>query len=358
VAYFSLLFAIKAFLGHQTATACGLKAPPLPAESALPERVQDVAYRFSEEERLIITFRPPEKNRRGLPLKDLGGFYVDRAEDQLRPGFCSTCPVSYRRHFQVPATTPPPLKNVAEVTYTVEDRLKPGYSYRYRITAHNRAGEFDPDRATIVTINYDRPGQPPERLEAHAENHIVYLKWSTPGNLIDGRTLVDLAGYDLYRRLPGQGWQKLNIGGPWGQNTYEDIQVDNEHEYEYRVRTVRNLSGTLIDGPASGLVSARPVNLTPPPPPVKVDAALTVNGIRLVWSEVKTPDRAGYRVYKRLEGENRFRKLEPGLILENTFFDEQVKYGQTYYYRVTTVDRTPLGNESPPSPEVRVRYDR
>lgn len=337
---------------------CGFKAPPLPAHSMLPERVQNPAYGFNEEERVIITFQPPDKNRRGWPLKDLGGFYVDRSENQLGPGFCPACPVTYRYRFQIAAADPPPLKDIAQVTYTIDDRLKPGYSYRYRIVAHNQAGDFDPDTGSVLTINYDRPARPPEALQAQGEDQIVFLKWSPPGSLMDGRPLTDLTGYDVYRRIPGQTWQKLNLGGPWGHNTYEDTQVVNGQPYEYRVRSVRNLAGTLIDSPASNIAPVRPVDLTPPPPPVKVDAALAVGGIRLVWPEVQVPDRVGYKVYRRLAGETRFQQLEPGLVLESTFLDVKVQYGHTYYYRVTTVDRSPAGNESLPSPEVQVRYER
>ncbi|MEW6264993.1 MAG: hypothetical protein AB1641_18110 [Thermodesulfobacteriota bacterium] len=338
-------------------SSCGVKAPPLPAEASLPDRVVGLAYGFTEEGRLTVTFNPPEKNVRGLPLKDLAGFFVDRSENLLRPGFCVGCPVTYTQRMRLPAKKPPPLKDVARVQYSYQDRLEPGRAYHYRIMAYNGGERFDPTRAASLAIVYDHPSRSPEGLKARAEDRMVFLNWSPPNRLLDGRPLEDLAGYDVYRRSEGGVWVKVNAGGPWKRSSYGDAQVENGRAYEYKVRAVRELQGTLIAGPASETVLARPFDLTPPPPPVKVFFASVREGVKLTWTDVQAADLAGYRVYRRLAGQVDFRRIGPALVFQNLFLDESVRRGGVYYYRITSVDGSPSANESEPSPEIMVHFE-
>lgn len=343
-------------LAALTFGACGVKAPPLSADALLPGRVVNLQYQFMDDGRLVLTFAPPTTTVKGAVLKDLGGFYVDRSENLVTPAFCPGCPVTYTERFDVPAVRPSKRRYVADTTYRFEDRLTPGFIYYYRIFAHDSDGEFHPGRFGTISVAYDTPSRPPDVIQTATEDRLVVLTWSPPDRLTDGRAATDLAGYHVYRRIGDGPWTRITSGRPWPGTTYEDTQVVNGRTYTYRVRSVRKWRETLIEGLPSLEASATPLDLTPPPPPVKVGAASVAKGVSLSWAEVTSADLAGYAVYRRDIEAVRFDRLGSGLISATTFLDVEVEPNRTYVYHVTAVDNSPAANESEPSPEVQIQY--
>jgi len=336
--------------------ACGVKGPPLPADLLLPEAVTNLAYRFREDGALVLSFMPPTKNVNKVPLRDLGGFFVDRSENRIDPDFCPGCPVIYTKRFKIRAVPPPPRKHVAEIKYEFVDHPTPGYVYSYRIFAHDSDGDYRPQKFQTLVVYYDSPSRPPDAIETRIEDRVVFLSWSPPDRLLSGQPATDVIGYNVYRVWGEAPWTRINTAEPWGQTGYKDTQVVNGRTYTYKIRTVREFHGTLIEGPPSPPVSATPVDLTPPPSPVKVEAVPLANGVTLSWGEVTASDLAGYRVYRREESETEFKRLGPPLISARTFFDPAVSSGHIYFYYVTAVDNSPAANESGPSREVQVHF--
>lgn len=335
---------------------CGVKKPPVAAPKLLPQKVSPLDYHFSEEGLLVVSFKAPDQDIRGLPLKDLAGFIVEQSENKLRPGFCPGCPVEYTRRLHLKAKKPLGRKYVWEGEYEFEDLLEPGRVYQYRLYAHDSDGRYDPAQVRELVVYYDSPSRPPEALRVETADQLVTLSWPAPERLVDGRPVSELAGYDVYRRT-GQGpWVKLNPGGPWDQTAFRDTRVKNGQTYSYKVRAVRRFRRTWIDGPPSPPVTAVPVDLTPPAPPVTLKAASVRGGISLSWSEVPARDLAGYRLYCRTQNQDRFHRVGPPLISSASFIHREVTPGQVYYYRVTAVDNSPAANESEPSQEVVLKF--
>jgi uncharacterized protein len=333
---------------------CGVKGPPLPAVELIPAAPGSPDYEFRHDGLLAVGFRPPLKTVSGRPLRDLGGFYVDKSENKIDPGFCFGCPVAYTSRIRIPAVKSKAGRLVMDAPYEFEDRLRTGYAYRYRIMAHNSRGEYDPSEFQVLTVNYDEPTQAPVDLDVKTEDRLVFLNWSPPEKLIDGRPVEDLVGYDVYRRQGEETWQKINGIEPMEQAFFRDDQVENGREYEYQVRAVRDFKGTLIAGEPSIQVKARPLDLTPPPPPVKVYAVSAPEGVTLTWPEDDIPDLAGYRVYRRTSRQAEYRRIGPKIIPTNIYVDRSVRTGESYLYYVTSVDRSPAANESEPSPTIRI----
>lgn len=336
--------------------ACGVKAPPLPARLLLPNRISNLTHRFSEDGRLVVTFRPPARNVKGQALKDLGGFFVDRSENRLAPGFCPGCPVTYTKRFHIKALKPRGRRYVSEVTYQFEDLLTPGNVYHYRVFAYDSDKRFHSRKFMTLVVYYDSPCSAPDAIETETGDKLVVLRWPPPERLLDGRPASNLAGYNIYRQFGRDDWIRINSGKPWSRAVFEDTRVINGRAYKYKVRAVRNWRGTLIEGPPSPVILVTPADLTPPPPPVKVGVASLAKGVSLSWAEVAASDLAGYRVYRRKEKGAGFKKIGPKLIPETTFFDVKVKPGVIYFYRITAVDKSPAGNESEPSQEVRIQF--
>ena len=320
--------------------------------------MEDPTYSFNQDGLLEVRFKPPTKTILDEPLRNLGGFYIDRSENKITPSYCATCPVEFTDRLEILADVPPPGQLVVDRTYSFTDDLRPGYAYHYRILAHDKSGDHAPGRFASLVVFFDSPSRPPEGLEALPDDRMVQLRWPVPGRLVDGRPAVDISGYDVYRRGENGPWVRLNPEGqPVNRTFYRDDRVVNGRKYYYQVRAVRNYRGSTVAGPPSVEVSVVPTDLTPPPPPVKVYAAPAEDGISLAWEEADAAEAAGYRLYRRLGDETEFKRIGPELLRENRFVDRSVRRGVTYEYRVTTVDGSPQANESEPAPSVRIKYE-
>jgi fibronectin type 3 domain-containing protein len=71
--------------------------------------------------------------------------------------------------------------------------------------------------------------------------------------------------------------------------------------------------------------------------------------VRLLWHGSDVEDLAGYLVYRRRGTAGEFVRMTPQPIQELEYIDTKVASRQTFFYRVTAVDKS--GNESAPSGE-------
>jgi len=348
---------IIALLAALTAlpSACGVKSSPKPTRSLLPARISAPKYSFNETGRLVITFTAPDRNLLSKPLESLGGFFIDRAENKLEPGFCPNCPITFTERLRIEAREPDSQGRPWDGIYTYEDSLKPGYVYNYRLVAFDHKERYDRSEFRTLTVYYDSPSRPPDSVVVKTGDKLVHLTWSPPDRLTDGRELSELAGYDLFRRTGSTGvWIKLNADQPWKRALFEDRLVENGQTYYYKIRALRHWHGTWIQGAFTPEIEAVPVDLTPPPPPANLVAVSVPAGIRLNWSGVAAADVAGYRVYRRTETEIRFKRLTENPLPEASYLDREVSTGCRYIYHVTVVDTSPVGNESEPTQDVEV----
>jgi fibronectin type 3 domain-containing protein len=183
----------------------------------------------------------------------------------------------------------------------------------------------------------------------------VQLTWTPVDKLQDGAAARDLAGYLIYRRSGNNPWMRLTPE-PVSQNHYQDLAVLNEVEYTYKVQARRRLGGDSLLSGDSPTRTAKPEKRTPPPPLLNLLAVPTSQGVELRWELSPAPDLAGYRVYRRASGQEKFTPVTPALLKKPYLVDTQVTRGQTYHYYVTAVDNSPRANESPPSEEAEVSY--
>jgi hypothetical protein len=232
--------------------------------------------------------------------------------------------------------------------------LTPDHRYYYRVAAYDQDGYLGGWSKTLSHAWGWLPRAPRE-LKAVPGDKIVSLSWTQVAALQDGSPARDLAGYVIYR-LSGTGpWIRLTPA-PVLPNNFQDVAVLNDVTYTYKVQAVRRLGEDLLASLDSPTQIAMPEKRNPPPPVTNVLVVATSQGVELRWEESPAPDVAGYRVYRRSTGEEKYTRLNPELIKKPYFVDAQVKRGQTYHYYVTAVDDSPRANESLPAETMSITY--
>ena len=133
------------------------------------------------------------------------------------------------------------------------------------------------------------------------------------------------------------------------RTAYQDVAVFNDVTYTYKVQAVRRLGGECAGQPGFADPGCHTGETDPAAAAAGVLVVVTSQGVELRWEVSPAADLAGYRVYRRSTGEEKYTRLTPELLTKPYFVDSQVKRGQTYYYYVTAVDDSRRANESLPS---------
>ncbi len=331
---------------------CGKKITPYAPDRVLPAPVRNFQVN-QEGNALVLSWLLPRVNLLGQPLTQVQGCRVYRA---TTTGVTTEALASsdFGLYADIDLAYPQRGKVQGEALLFRDRELSPNHRYYYRVAAYDQDGYLG---GWSPTLNHAWGWLPrtPGDFKAVPGDKIVYLSWSPVTALQDGSPVKDLAGYVIYR-LSGQGpWIRVTPE-PVVQNNFQDVAVLNDVEYTYKVEAVRRLGGNLLASLDSSTRVAMPEKRTPPPPVLNVLAVATSQGVELRWEPTPVPDLAGYRIYRRLTGEEKYQRLNTALITKPYFVDSQVKRGQTYYYYVTAVDDSPRANESLPSEAVAVTY--
>jgi hypothetical protein len=156
-----------------------------------------------------------------------------------------------------------------------------------------------------------------------------------------------LAGFNVYRRGEKEPLEFAPLNSePIVENQFLDGGLENGKKYFYQVHALRNYWGSLIEGPGSKEVEGISEKTKPPIPPAGLTANVHSQGVELHWDRNPEPDVAGYNLYRKQKGEDRFQKVNAQLIPENYYLDRSADPQKSYAYRVTAVDSSPAARES------------
>jgi hypothetical protein len=292
---------------------------------------------------LFLTWLGPTQNAAGRPLTNLERFEVWGA-DYPKKGFCEGCPVSYRKVGEVFPQIPAPGLLVNEGPYAFGYDLNPERVYRFKVAGFSSRGAANPNSWREITVYGQAPPGSPSHFSAAAEDLATRISWGKP----QANQKVE-----IQKLAPGHDWVVLEPSKPQ-DNFLLDLDVVYGRTYGYRARLLSLEGDSLTPGPFSREIQVRIEDLTPPRPVGFLDASMSDSGVSLRWENLSEDNEvAGYRVYRRLAGETGF-KLISGLVPVNVYTDNGVKPGETAYYEVTAVDKSPAANESRPSPTASV----
>lgn len=332
--------------------ACGKKMPPIPPDSLLPGPVRDFTVR-QQGRSLVLQWLLPRENIEGQPLTEIQGFRLLRGREKRdRPP--GGCPPELMRLADIDLAYPQIGEVRGEAVAYQDSDLIPGYRYYYQVIGYDRERHLGAP-SPILTHAWGILPRPPEQLQTQAGDRLVNLDWNPVARLADGRPIPGPVSYLVYRQTPGEKFHRVTPT-PLTETRFQDITVANDVEYRYVVRAVRQVGEDFLESLDSVAQSARPMDLTPPPPVLHLVAVPTRQGVELRWEPNPAKDLAGYRVYRATIAEPQFRCLHSGLWQKPYYVDAPVRKGELYYYHVTAVDNSPRANESLPSEQAAVRY--
>ena len=333
-------------------TGCGKKISPLDPDTILPGPVKN--FRLDQEgDGLLLSWTLPKENLLGQPLTQVEGCRVFRAQAKGVEG--PPPPSSDYGLLAEIDLAYPKVGTVKGDDFTYRDtHLVPDRRYYYRIAAYDPGGHNGAYSLVLSHVWGTLPRAPGE-LKAVPGDKLVNLSWSPVTRFADGSPARDLAGYVIYRRSGGGVWLKVTPG-PVAGPRFQDLSVLNDVEYTYKVRALRKVGANVLEGPDSPTRTTLPEKLAPPPPLINVVAVAGKTGVELHWDPSPAPDLAGYRIYRRGLGEERFTLLNRELVTKPMFLDTLAVRGKTYRYYVTAVDVSRRANESLPSEETTITY--
>ena len=366
--------------------ACGKRGDPHPPIPIIPQATSDlvVAQRGTK---VILSWSYPSLTTAGQKLTGVRRVVVYRYVEglpvtqpprdtkTLSPGdIDTTIPPALALFAKVPAPGPAQFAKLRQRLDSIEGANLPAATVGARLlyedeppfhTSDGRPVRLDyavatetstatgtsSNLATIVPLDVPVP---PGNLVATPKPEGVALAWQAPQTVITGSEKPRITGYNVFRVTQGQTADELTPpinSAPIGQTTYTDAPPYGT--YEYRVTAVGAAGPPRIESDPSAAVTATFKDLVPPATPTGLTALVETGAVRLVWDPVEAADLVGYKVY-RIEGSgipistiSKPLPLTPTPITTTYYRDTGVNLGISYYYQLTTIDKS--DNESAPA---------
>jgi hypothetical protein len=220
---------------------------------------------------------------------------------------------------------------------------------RYAVRYINKRDQMAAFSNTVAIEPAPGIAMPPTKVNVvDSAQDVVTITWLAPVANVDGITPAAVVGYNVYRRL-----QKRDFGGellnsePVSVTSFTDSKFQYQLDYVYFVRALSQGANGMIESVDSDPVPFTPVDRFAPSAPNPVSIASSNGTISLFWPSSAERDVIGYNVYRAGSADapdNDWIRLTDQPVTPVTFRDEQVVIDQTYFYRVTAVDR--FNNES------------
>jgi hypothetical protein len=220
---------------------------------------------------------------------------------------------------------------------------------RYAVRYFNKRGQAAAFSNTVALEPIAAVASPPGDVIAKSEaQDVIRISWSPPISNVNQTSPASVVGYNVYRRLARRdfGGDLLNEEAISG-TTFDDTKFQYLTEYTYYVRALSPGATGLVESADSESLSFKPVDTFAPAAPDPVSVASANGTISLFWPSSPEADVVGYNIYRSQSAEtpdNEWKRLNDEPSTKVTYRDELVVIDQTYFYRVTAIDR--FNNES------------
>ncbi|MDX9896963.1 MAG: hypothetical protein RBS34_16050 [Desulfofustis sp.] len=328
---------------------CGFKTDPVPPASIVPEAIDDLRYTV-DDKGVTLNWTYPVETIQGSNIVDISAFDVYRATVALED-VCDTCPIPFGEPMEIPGGETVEAGKPKVAVYQTS-LLRPGHKYFFKVRSRTSWWAASAD-SNIVSFVWTQPPVAPAGLSATPGDSLISLSWEPVTTLVDGRPVEGSITYQLLRSEEGKEFEAL--GEPSAATSYRDSLVINGRKYFYKVQSLLSYQGHLVNGGMSAIISAEPVDQTPPPVPAGVVAVETDAGVKIVWEPVSDEQVAGYRVYRRAADRQQPELIGEVAVPYSLFVDSKADGATRYYYSVSAVDGATPANESDLSREATTR---
>jgi fibronectin type 3 domain-containing protein len=192
------------------------------------------------------------------------------------------------------------------------------------------------DRWADIFIHFDStPPDSPLHVKAEIGGQSIKLSWDAAQDL-ESKVLW----YNIYRSTNKGESQLL---AKTEDVAYSDYATDAKTSYQYAICAVNSakLEGTKSESITITTKDSKPIT------PINLSITAGNRQARLKWDPNPELDIKGYNIYRSLEPKGKYTKINNKIISEPIYIDDSVEIGKTYYYSITTIDKTK--HESPQS---------
>lgn len=190
---------------------------------------------------------------------------------------------------------------------------------------------------------------PPREVRASLFQDRIEISWKAADKNFDQTSPARLKGYNVYRSEEKEQPRRLNE-----KLIKEEKFIDDNFllgkVYHYFVRASATELPPFMESENSDIVEVKAKDIFAPAAPSGLISIAAESIISLTWDSNTEADLAGYRVWRRMEGESDFKLLTLQPIRANAFSDATVEKNKRYDYAVTALDKA--GNESSRSKSV------
>lgn len=214
--------------------------------------------------------------------------------------------------------------------------------YEYKISAvDNGSNKSELVKILIRSGDSTKPDTV-RNLKAFSAPNKITLSWDKNGE-------SDIWKYKIYRKMGDGKLQLLSEAKP-SSTTYIDSTITNEIWYTYAVSAVDsgevgNNWDPAYEGALSNSVISKSNDIFPPSSPKNPQILLSdYNKVKLTWNLNTEPDLRGYRIYRKLVGNDTAQYINSTNKVTSFNDTTSLRY-QTYYsYSISAIDT--IGNES------------
>ena len=330
---------------------CGKRGVPLPPRER-PQQIPQITA-FQRGNQIVLSWVMPARNAPPGNVGHIASVDIFRVAEPLSSPLTMT-EEEFASKSTLIASMPvtPDDFGLKPITYrdTLQFAGQP-VRLRYAIRNVNASGQRAGFSNFYLIEPAARVANPPTSLAATVSQDAITLAWTAPTQNIDGSTPPNILGYNVYRSPSAREAGKLLNQSPVNQATYDDRTFEFTKEYFYFVRAVSvGTGGVPVESLESPIVMVRPVDTFAPTAPASITIAATPTSISLFFPPNPETDIAGCRIYRSTDPNKpkaEWEQMTKELQTANTFTDNRVESGKTYYYYVTATDK--FGNVSPPS---------
>lgn len=248
------------------------------------------------------------------------------------------------------------IREIRESTGCEVTGLKPEHTYTFRVVGYDNLGNRgEASDETVLTTKEDESAPVIKRIDPAATRcgDKIELKITAEDNAGLEKAVFsytrDGKNYEILAREEARE-KKTAETFVYEWNT--EAIPEGEVTVRFEAYDTAGLHNRLLEGEKE-VECTYTIDHTPPGKVKNVWATDTDGCTGLAWQRGEEEDIESYCIYRSTEKEGEYRQIACKPVLN--CYDSDVEYGQTYYYRVTSVDLA--GNESEPSEVLEIKVD-